>query len=186
VYRSSKNRNDEPQGDEGEGLFKRDSSSNDNNISKYTAWYTVEGWGGSMSSDAGMITYELPGRGLSGAAPYWILPSQTNGALEATYADLTESSVSAYFTNNAPSISIKLINFPKIVKNIRVLGLMAIISYMVVILFTWMCANFSGYVYFSAGEPMLFIKYPEWALGFIGIFVAIDSLRKELDEGALW
>ncbi len=72
--------------------------------------------------------------------------------------------------------------FSKIMKYIRVFGLMAIISYMTVILFTWIFANMNGYVYFSAGEPELFIKYLEWVLGFTGIFVAIDSLRKEIDN----
>ncbi len=73
------------------------------------------------------------------------------------------------------------INLSKITKVVRVLGLMAIISYMVVILFTWAYANLAGYVYFSAGEPELLIKYPEWALGAIGILAAVDYLRKELD-----
>ncbi len=72
--------------------------------------------------------------------------------------------------------------FSKIMKCVRVFGLMAIISYMTVILFTWIFANMNGYVYFSAGEPELLIKYPEWVLGFTGIFVAIDSLRKEIDN----
>ena len=65
---------------------------------------------------------------------------------------------------------------------VRILGLMTLISYMTVILFTWIYANFNGYVYFSAGEPLLVIKYSEWLLGFIGIFVAVDFLRKELDD----
>jgi hypothetical protein len=67
-------------------------------------------------------------------------------------------------------------------KNFRILGLMAIISYMIVILFVWIYANIGGYVYFLAGEPNLVIKYTEWLLGFAGIFVAIDLLHKELNE----
>jgi len=72
------------------------------------------------------------------------------------------------------------IDFSKLVKILRILGLMALISYMIVILFTWIYANIEGYVYFSAGEPVLSIKYPEWILGFLGIFVATDYLHREL------
>lgn len=77
-------------------------------------------------------------------------------------------------------------NFFNTVKIIRVFGLMALISYMIVILFTWIFANMEGYMYFSAGEPVLYIKYPEWILGFIGIFVAVDYLHKELNENILY
>jgi hypothetical protein len=74
------------------------------------------------------------------------------------------------------------VNHSNLVKNIRILGLMTLISYMVVILFTWMFANIEGYVYFSAGEPVLSIKYLEWMLGSLGIFVAVNYLKKELNE----
>jgi hypothetical protein len=67
-------------------------------------------------------------------------------------------------------------------KIVRILGLMALISYMIVILFTWVFANIEGYVYFSAGEPVLSIKYLEWILGSLGIFVAVNYLQKELNE----
>lgn len=67
-------------------------------------------------------------------------------------------------------------------KFVRIIGLMALISYMIVILFTWIFANLQGYMYFSAGEPVLSIKYPEWILGFIGIFVAFDYLQRELNS----
>jgi hypothetical protein len=77
-------------------------------------------------------------------------------------------------------------NFFNIVKIIRLLGLMALISYMIVILFTWIFANMEGYMYFSAGEPVLYIKYPEWILGFIGIFVAVDYLHRELNKNILY
>jgi len=69
-----------------------------------------------------------------------------------------------------------------LIKNIRILGLMALISYMIVILFTWVFANIDGHVYFSAGEPVLSIKYLEWVLGLLGIFVAVSYLQKELNE----
>jgi hypothetical protein len=67
-------------------------------------------------------------------------------------------------------------------KIVRIIGLMALISYMIVILFTWIFANYQGYMYFSAGEPVLSIKYPEWLLGFIGIFVAVDYLNREINS----
>ncbi|HMB44354.1 MAG TPA: hypothetical protein VKL21_00885 [Candidatus Methanoperedens sp.] len=67
-------------------------------------------------------------------------------------------------------------------KIVRIIGLMALISYMLVILSTWIFANLQGYMYFSAGEPVLSIKYPEWILGFIGIFVAADYLHRELNS----
>ena len=68
----------------------------------------------------------------------------------------------------------------KIMKLVRILGMMVLISYMVVILYAWISANMTGYVYFSAGEPELWIKYFEWTLGVLGILVAADYLRKEL------
>lgn len=77
--------------------------------------------------------------------------------------------------------SFHIFDYSKIMKMVRVLGLMVVISYMTVILFIWIYANFMGYVYFSAGEPLLMIKYIEWVLGFIGIFVVVDYLRRELD-----
>lgn len=72
--------------------------------------------------------------------------------------------------------------FTNKLKIVRIIGLMALISYMIVILFTWIFANLQGYMYFSAGEPVLSIKYPEWILGFIGIFVAIDYLNREINS----
>ena len=76
----------------------------------------------------------------------------------------------------------KSFDISKVIRNIRILGLMSIISYMIVILFVWMYANFGGYIYFLAGEPNLVIKYTEWVLGFAGVFVAIDLLHKELKK----
>jgi hypothetical protein len=77
--------------------------------------------------------------------------------------------------------TINALDHSNLVKNIRILGLMALISYMIVILFTWIFANIEGYIYFSAGEPVLFIKYLEWILGLLGIFVAVNYLKKELN-----
>lgn len=67
-----------------------------------------------------------------------------------------------------------------LVKSLRILGLMAVLSYMIVILLTWIYANHQGYVYFSAGEQLSIIKYPEWIVGFLGIVVVIDFLKNEL------
>lgn len=77
--------------------------------------------------------------------------------------------------------TINALDHSNLVKNIRILGLMVLISYMMVILFTWIFANIEGYVYFSAGEPVLSIKYLEWILGLLGIFVAANYLKKELN-----
>jgi len=74
------------------------------------------------------------------------------------------------------------VNNSNLVKNVRILGLMSLISYMIVILFTWVYANIEGNVYFSAGEPVMSIKYIEWMLGILGIFVAANYLQKELNE----
>lgn len=71
---------------------------------------------------------------------------------------------------------------PKLVKIARVIGLMSLISYMIVILSTWIFANMQGYMYFSAGEHILWIKYLEWILGFIGILTAVDYLYMELNK----
>ncbi len=71
-------------------------------------------------------------------------------------------------------------NFSKIIQSIRIIGLMALVSYMAIILFTWIYANLAGNVYFIAGEPSLYLKYSEWLLGFTGIFVALDGLRREM------
>ncbi len=87
-----------------------------------------------------------------------------------------------YGTSAEINKRLNFIETPNALKNFRILGLMAIISYMIVILFVWIYANIGGYVYFLAGEPNLVIKYTEWLLGFAGIFVAIDLLRKELNE----
>ena len=73
-------------------------------------------------------------------------------------------------------------NMTEIFRLLKILGLISVLSYMIVILFTWMYANHLGYVYFSAGEPISFIKYPEWVLGFLGILATASVLRKELDN----
>lgn len=65
-------------------------------------------------------------------------------------------------------------------KVLKILGLITIISYLIVILVTWISANIAGYIYFSAGEPNLLIKYTEWTLGILGIFVMLNILKDEV------
>lgn len=49
---------------------------------------------------------------------------------------------------------------------------------MINIYYIWFDANLSGYTYFSAGEPNLYIKYSEWIGGILGI-VSLISIIKE-------
>lgn len=79
-------------------------------------------------------------------------------------------------------IKIELIEVSKLLRLFRILGLMTVLSYMIIILLTWIYANHQGYVYFSAGEPVSLIKYPEWALGFLGILTTANVLRRELEH----
>lgn len=118
-------------------------------------------------------------------APYWITPVVSGAAMAVNPANSAHMTLSMNFVNDTghehANGIFNIIDYSKLFRTIRILGLMSVISYMTVILFTWIYANLMGYVYFSAGEPVLLIKYPEWVLGFIGITVAIDCLRKELD-----
>lgn len=66
--------------------------------------------------------------------------------------------------------------------NYRIWGLMAVMSYLIVILATWMYANYTGHIYFMAGEPNIIIKYVEWVLAGVGMYALVDILRKELNE----
>ncbi|MCZ7355520.1 MAG: hypothetical protein O8C66_03590 [Candidatus Methanoperedens sp.] len=189
----SKSRREEIQGD---GIGRRDRGSEDtetsntifiNNArflktdsSRYNAWQTasvipVSSW------DIGILS-----TGYSALAVSYRAKTRSGAAKVMVPSNYVQPSNEVFFTNtnnNACANGNAIFNdFAKITKNIRILGLMAIISYMTVILFTWIYANINGYVYFSAGEPILSIKYPEWLLGFVGILVAIDCLRKELND----
>jgi len=64
---------------------------------------------------------------------------------------------------------------------LNIVGLITAISYMIVILFTWIYANHQGYVYFSAGEPILIIKYIEWTLATISIYTLTSKLVCEIN-----
>ncbi len=65
-------------------------------------------------------------------------------------------------------------------KHIKITGLIAAISYLIVILCTWIAANYLGSTYFTAGEPHLIIKYIEWAIGANSIIVLCVYLKNEL------
>ena len=118
-------------------------------------------------------------------APYWSTPVVADTAMAVHPANSARLTLSMNFVNSTSrehaNGSFNSIDYSKLFRTVRIVGLMSVISYMTVILFTWIYANLTGYVYFSAGEPELLIKYPEWVLGFIGITVAIDCLHKELD-----
>lgn len=131
------------------------------------------------ASRSGRASSVFPASG----APYWSTPVVSGAAMAVYPANSAHLTLSMNFvtSHEHANSSFNIINYSKLFRTVRILGLMSVISYMTVILFTWVYANLMGYVYFSAGEPELLIKYPEWALGLIGISVAIDCLRKELD-----
>ncbi len=115
----------------------------------------------------------------------WIIPVFTNVFVDYPTANSTHLRMGMSFNNFLSGFGEKrkfeFIKFSTIFYMLRILGLMAVLSYMIVILFTWMYANHQGYVYFSAGEPVSLIKYPEWVLGILGILVTASVLRKELE-----
>ena len=76
--------------------------------------------------------------------------------------------------------NVKTFDYSSLIKIVRILSLMVLISYIGVILFIWIYATRAGFIYFSAGGPSSLIKYSEWILGFLAIFVAIYYLLMEL------
>jgi hypothetical protein len=127
-----------------------------------------------------------PNAHASKSVPSWITPVITAIYVDNPSVNSTHLSMGMSFNNYLPEIGenkiIKSFNISKIFPFIRILGLMAVLSYMIVILLTWIYANHQGYVYFSAGEPISLIKYPEWVLGFLGILTTASVLRRELDN----
>ena len=114
----------------------------------------------------------------------WVFPYITDVNIDHPSTDSTHLSIGMNFVNYLPGFGRKntiLLSNNTIFRLFRILGLIAVLSYMIVILFTWMYANHQGYVYFSAGEPLTIIKYPEWILGIIGIIATINVLRRELN-----
>ncbi len=65
-------------------------------------------------------------------------------------------------------------------KHIKIAGLLAAISYLIVILYVWITANYLGYTYSLAGEPRLLIKYIEWLIGANSIIVLGIYLKDEI------
>jgi hypothetical protein len=126
---------------------------------------------------------EAPGTSISS---HWMMPDvcgittavTSPGSVRLTISMQSINDTGHHHTKN----NINNINLLKILKMTRILGLIALISYIGVILAIWINANLGGYVYFSAGEPMLIIKYAEWGLGFIGLSVAANFLCRELRD----
>ncbi len=112
-------------------------------------------------------------------------PTAENVTMSVASANCDQPTLAMYVINGSRGVRCNkfvngIMNFSKVIEVARILGLVALISYMIVILFTWIYANLEGKVYFLAGEPILFIKYSEWALGLVGILVGVDCLRKEI------
>ncbi len=64
---------------------------------------------------------------------------------------------------------------------IKILGLASSMSFIVVILYTWMLAETNGYTYFTAGEPHDIIRNVEWFLGMLGLSMLIVVTKEEID-----
>ncbi len=126
---------------------------------------------------------DAPGTSISS---YWMMPAVCGITTAVTSPSSVRLTISMRSINDTghryTKNNINSINFLKILKITRILGLIALISYIGVILAVWINANLGGYVYFSAGEPMLIIKYAEWGLGFIGLSVAANFLCRELRD----
>jgi hypothetical protein len=141
---------------------------------------------GKVIRDIESIIIISPNAQASGSIPSWIAPVTTAIYVDNPSINSTHLSMGVSFRNYLPDIGMnRMIESNKvsiIYPLIRILGLMAVLSYMVVILLTWIYANHQGYIYFSAGEPISLIKYPEWVLGFLGIIATASVLRKELDN----
>ena len=134
----------------------------------------------SCSKD-GRAPPEVSGTSIS----YWTVPAVCGITTVVTSPGsvcLTISTRSINETGPHRKNNIVNINVLKILKMTRIIGLIALISYIGVILSIWINANMGGYVYFSAGEPILIIKYAEWGLGFIGLSVATNFLLRELRD----
>ncbi len=127
----------------------------------------------------------IPGAIAMQASPGLIVPSVTHISVDNPLKNSTHLTMGMRFINSmsgsGENSKFSFIKVSTILRLLRILGLMAVLSYMIVILFTWIYANHLGYVYFSAGEPVSLIKYPEWVLGFIGIIAVASALRREID-----
>ncbi len=140
----------------------------------------------STSGDIVSAVIISPNAHASRADPTWIIPVVTSVFVDYPSANSTHLRMGMRFINSLTGFGEKrkfeFIKVSTLLRLLRILGLMAVLSYMIVILFTWMYANHQGYVYFSAGEPVSLIKYPEWVLGILGILATASVLRRELDH----
>lgn len=141
---------------------------------------------GKVLRNIGSIIIISPNAHATSSVPSLITPITTAIYVDNPSVNSTHLSMGVSFNNYLPefsrNITIRSKKVSKLFPLLRILGLMAVLSYMIVILITWIYANHQGYVYFSAGEPLSIIKYPEWVLGFLGIFATASVLRKELDN----
>ena len=62
-------------------------------------------------------------------------------------------------------------------QKLRIFGFIIALSYIISILYIWMRAEFTGYIYFLAGEPNRAILYTEWTLGVLSILVILNEIR---------
>ena len=68
-------------------------------------------------------------------------------------------------------------------RRIRIFGFLVALSYLIVILASWMFSEFyNGDVYFRAGEPNRFILYSEWLFGIISIAILSIEVKRIADE----
>lgn len=135
--------------------------------------------------DFGSIIIITPGVIGANASTDLVIPAVTQISVDNPIMNSTHLIMRMRFLNSLWCLDKKKWDFIKIhtiIRLLRIVGLMAVLSYMIVILFTWIYANHQGYVYFSAGEPVSLIKYPEWMLGFLGIIATASVLKRELDS----
>jgi hypothetical protein len=135
--------------------------------------------------DIDSIIIITPGTIAVNASADLMIPAVTYISVDYPQVNSTHLTMGMRFINSLSGLGdnrkLSFIKVSTIFRLLRILGLMAVLSYMIVILFTWIYANHQGYVYFSAGEPVSLIKYPEWVLGILGIIVTASVLRRELD-----
>ncbi len=81
--------------------------------------------------------------------------------------------------------SYRCIPYSRLKCHITLLGLMFALSFMVVIIGTWISAEIQGFTYFSAGEPNTIIRIFEWIGGFIAILIVSIKLKNNIDMSYL-
>lgn len=66
--------------------------------------------------------------------------------------------------------------------NLKIFGFMIALSFLIVLLYSWMRTEYIGDTYFRAGEPNRLILYTEWILGLLSITVISIEMKKIIDE----